>query len=327
MKKFTTVKDITNIYEIIKKVKYIKQNPFAFKKIGENKTIGLVFFQPSLRTRLSAQKAAFNIGANIWILNINNDSWKIEMSDGTVMYNNQEHIKEAISIMSLYCDILAVRILPNLINKNYDYNEIILHKICKYSKVPIISLESATLHPLQSLADIVTIEENKPNKKEIKVVLSWAPHVKPLPQSVANSFIEWIIKLDHINLVIVNPEGYELSKSFTKNINILYNQKEAFKNADFIYTKNWSSFIHYGKILLNHSSWIINSRKMKLTDNAKFMHCLPVRRNLIVEDNVIDSKNSLILEQAKNRIFATQTIFIEILKFLKKNDSSIKNRR
>lgn len=323
MKKFTSINDISNLSFLIKKVLNIKKNPFLFKNKGINKTIGLVFFQPSLRTRLSSQKAAFNIGANVWIMNIDNDSWKIETSDGIIMENSQEHIKEAISVMSLYCDILAVRIMPNLINKDYDYKEILLKKIISYSKVPVISLESATLHPLQSLADVVTIEEFRSRNKNIKVVLTWAPHIKALPHSVANSFIEWSSQLNKIDLVIVHPKGYELNKKFTKTIKILNNQNEAFKNADFIYAKNWSSFYNYGKIICTDKSWMITNKKMSLTNNAKFMHCLPIRRNIVVEDLVLDSEYSIVLQQAENRIFAAQTIFIEILENIMKNDSNI----
>lgn len=313
MKRFTSINDIENIDLLLNKIKNVKKKPFSFKNIGNNKTIGLVFFQPSLRTRLSTQKAIFNIGANTWILNINNDSWKIEISNGNIMENSQEHIKEAISVMSMYCDVLAVRIFPNLKDREYDYKEILLKKIIKYSKVPVISLESATLHPLQSLADILTIEEFNPLKNKIKVVLTWAPHVKALPQSVPNSFIQWASKINYIDLVLTHPIGYELNKLYTKNIYITNNQKKAFNGADFIYAKNWSSFYNYGKMLDINSSWIINKEKMNLTNNAKFMHCLPVRRNIVVSDEVIDGKNSIILEQSENRIFATQTILLEIL--------------
>lgn len=313
MKKFTSISDISNISLLINKVLDIKQHPFAFKNQGINKTIGLIFFQPSLRTRLSSQKAAFNIGANVWIMNMDHNTWKIETDDGVIMENSQEHLKEAISVMSLYCDILAVRIMPNLINKSYDYKEILLNKIIQYSKVPVISLESATLHPLQSLADVVTIEEFRSLNKKIKVVLTWVPHIKALPQSVSNSFLQWVTKLKNLDLVIVHPKEYALNKKFTKNIKILNNQNEAFKNADFIYAKNWSSFYDYGKVISHDRSWMITTQKMSLTNNAKFMHCLPVRRNIVVEDLVLDSEYSIILEQAKNRIFSAQTIFLEIL--------------
>lgn len=323
MKKFTNINDVSNLSLLINKVIDLKKNPFIFKSKGINKTIGLVFFQPSLRTRLSSQKAAFNIGANVWIMNINSESWKIETNDGIIMKNTQEHIKDAISVMSLYCDILAVRIMPNLIDKDYDCKEILLNKIITYSKVPVISLESATLHPLQSLADVVTIEEFRSKNTNIKIVLTWAPHIKALPHSVPNSFIEWVSKLEKVDLVIVNPKGYELNTKFTKKIKILNDQNEAFKNADFIYAKNWSSFYNYGKVICNDISWMITNKKMSITNNAKFMHCLPVRRNVVVEDLVLDSQYSIVLQQAENRIFSAQTIFIEILENIMKNDSNI----
>ncbi len=309
MKKFISVNDVKNVKTLIFKAIKLKKNPFFYKK---NKTIGLVFFNPSLRTRISSQKAAFNLGCKTWILNINYDSWKIETSDGSVMNYTQEHLKEAIGVMSLYCDLLAVRTFPGLLEKEYDYKEILLKKIIKYSKVPVVNLESATLHPLQSLADLITIEEFK-TKKTIKIVLSWAPHIKALPQSVPNSFIEWVKKIKDIKLYITNPDGYNLNSDLTFGIKLIPNQNEAFKNADFIYAKNWSSYENYGKRIFKDLSWTITKEKMQLTNKAKFMHCLPVRRNLVVEDSVLDDKNSIVLNQAENRIFATQIVFLEIL--------------
>ncbi|WP_110493468.1 Rossmann-fold NAD(P)-binding domain-containing protein [Candidatus Karelsulcia muelleri] len=309
MKQFLSVNDVKNVKTLIFKAIKLKKNPFFYKK---NKTIGLVFFNPSLRTRISSQKAAFNLGCKTWILNINSDSWKIETSDGSVMNSTQEHLKEAIGVMSLYCDLLAVRTFPGLLEKEYDYKEILLKKIIKYSKVPVVNLESATLHPLQSLADLITIEEFK-TKKTIKIVLSWAPHIKALPQSVPNSFIEWVKKIKDIKLYITNPDGYNLNSDLTFGIKLIPNQKEAFKNADFIYAKNWSSYENYGKRIFKDLSWTITKEKMQLTNKAKFMHCLPVRRNLVVEDSVLDDKNSIFLNQAENRIFATQIVFLEIL--------------
>lgn len=309
MKQFISVNDVKNVKTLIFKAIKLKKNPFFYKK---NKTIGLVFFNPSLRTRISSQKAAFNLGCKTWILNINSDSWKIETSDGSVMNYTQEHLKEAIGVMSLYCDLLAVRTFPGLFDKEYDYKEILLKKIIKYSKVPVVNLESATLHPLQSLADLITIEEFK-TKKTIKIVLSWAPHIKALPQSVPNSFIEWVKKIKDIKLYITNPYGYNLNSDLTFGIKLIPNQNEAFKNADFIYAKNWSSYENYGKRIFKDLSWTITKEKMQLTNKAKFMHCLPVRRNLVVEDSVLDDKNSIVLNQAENRIFATQIVFLEIL--------------
>ncbi|WP_316929438.1 Rossmann-fold NAD(P)-binding domain-containing protein [Candidatus Walczuchella monophlebidarum] len=280
----------------------------------KNKIIGLVFFNPSLRTRLSSQKAAFHLGCDTWTLNIDHDSWKIEMNDGDVMdRHSQEHIKEAVGVMSLYCDILGVRTFPGLKNRDSDYKEILFKNIENYSHVPIVNLESATRHPLQSLADAMTIEECRVPGNPIKVVLSWAPHPKALPHSVPNSFIEWISKLPNTDLIITHPIGYELDKEITKNTNILYNQEEALKYADFIYAKNWSSYTYYGKILCDDTRWMITCEKMDLTNKAKFMHCLPIRRNVVAEDAVLDSYISLIFQEAENRIFASKAIFKRIL--------------
>ncbi|WP_185870819.1 Rossmann-fold NAD(P)-binding domain-containing protein [Blattabacterium cuenoti] len=317
MKKFFSVEDVVNVYDLIKEAIYLKNNPYNFKY--KNKTIGLVFFNPSLRTRISCQKAAFNLGCHTWILDIDKDSWKIEMSDGGIMKTTQEHLKEAISVMSMYCDILAVRTFPNLVNRDYDYNEVIFKKILNYSRVPVVNMESATLHPLQSLADIITIAElTSFFKKTCKVVLSWAPHVKPLPHSVANSFSQWISKIKEVNFIITCPEGYNLSNKFSDGIGVrtIHNQNKAFENADFIYAKNWSSYSNYGKIICNGNDWMITKKKMKITNKAKFMHCLPVRRNVVVEDSVLDSKSSIVLEQSKNRIFSSQIIFKKIIESL-----------
>ncbi|WP_185859646.1 N-acetylornithine carbamoyltransferase [Blattabacterium cuenoti] len=318
MKKFFSVEDVLNVSDLIQEAISLKKDPYCFQHIGKNKTIGLVFFNPSLRTRISCQKAAFNLGCNTWVLDIHQDSWKIEMNDGNVMKNTQEHIKEAISVLSTYCDILAVRTFPNLLDRNEDYQEVIFNKILDYSKVPVINMESATLHPLQSLADVMTIAEIKPfsNKKKCKVVLSWAPHIKPLPHSVANSLSQWVSKIEEIDFIITFPEKYDLCNKFSNGIYTTHNQNEAFLNADFIYAKNWSSYINYGKILCSSSSWMITEKKMKLTNQAKLMHCLPVRRNMVVEDAVLDSPNSIVLQQAENRIYAAQIIFLKILQSL-----------
>ncbi|AER40378.1 MAG: acetylornithine carbamoyltransferase [Flavobacteriales bacterium] len=315
MKNFFSVEDVVNVYDLIKEAITIKKNPYGFQHIGKNKTIGLVFFNPSLRTRISCQKAAYNLGCNIWVLDLHRDSWKIEMEDGNVMKDTQEHIKEAISVMSLYCDILAVRTFPHLIDRDYDYNEILFKKVLNYSKVPVVNLESATLHPLQSLADVMTIAEFRPFFKS-KVVLSWVPHTKPLPHSVANSFSQWISKIEEIDFTITCPEQYDLYEKFSDGVSITYKQNEAFLNADFIYAKNWSSYMNYGKILCHSYDWMITEKKMKKTNEAKFMHCLPVRRNIVVEDSVLDSPYSIVLQQAENRIYATQIIFLKILQSL-----------
>ncbi len=314
MKQFTSVHDVPNVHEFVKKAIEIKQNPYGFQLFGKNKTIGCVFFNPSLRTRLSSQKAAFHLGADCWVLNVGADSWQLEMSDGTVMENTQEHIKEAIQVMSIYCDILAVRTFPSLKDKEEDYSEYIFNKIVENTTVPIVSLESATRHPLQSFADLITIEEHRPSDQKIKVVLTWAPHPKSLPQCVSNSFAEWAHHIPNAEFVITHPEGYELDEKFTQNAPIFYDQNKAFKHADFIYAKNWSSYHDYGKILSKDPNWMITAEKMKLTNQGKFMHCLPMRRNVIASDDVMDSKSSIVIPQAENRIYSAQTIFLEMLK-------------
>ena len=314
MKKFTSVQDVPDVQAFVQKALEIKKNPFGQQDLGKNKTIGLIFFNPSLRTRLSSQKAAFNLGANCWVLNAGADSWSLEMADGTVMENTQEHIKEAIQVMSVYCDVLAVRTFPSLTDREYDYTEFVFNKIIENATVPVISLESATRHPLQSFADLITIEEYRPKNQKIKVVLTWAPHPKALPQCVANSFAEWGHHIDNCEFVITHPNGYALNEQFVQGAKVTHNQDEAFAGADFIYAKNWSSYEDYGKILSKDMSWTVTSEKMKLTNNAKFMHCLPVRRNLIVSDDVLDSPSSIVIPEAENRIYSAQTIFAEMLK-------------
>jgi len=312
MKKFTSIDDISNLSELLSTSKEVKKNPFGFKKYGINKTLGLLFFNPSLRTRLSTQKAAFNLGMDVMVMNLNDDGWSIELEDGTIMNKgSQEHIKEASRVISQYCDIIGIRTFPTLNDKTRDYNEIVLNKFIENASVPVVSLESSTRHPLQSFADLITIEEHKP-KEFPKVVLTWAPHPKSLPQAVANSFVEWISKSD-CELIITNPDGFNLSPHFTKGIKIIHNQEEALKDADFVYAKNWSSYDDYGKIGVGLDDWQITKDKMKLTNNGKFMHCLPVRRNVVVSDEVIDSDNSLVIQQANNRTYAAQTILLKML--------------
>jgi len=311
MKQFLSFYGI-DVITLVKEALFLKKNPYLFKHIGINKTIGFIFFNTSLRTRLSSQKAALYLGCETWVLNIDKDSWKIEMGDGVVMKKTQEHLKEAIGVMSLYCDILAVRTFPNLKNKRYDINESLLKQIQYYSSIPVVSLESATLHPLQSLADAMTIEEFKPKKDRVNVVLSWAPHPISLPQSVPNSFAQCISKLNYTNLVITHPKGYELNDNFINGAHIFYNQSEAFKEADFIYAKNWSSYNNYGDLLTIDPNWIVSTEK--IINHAQFMHCLPIRRNLIVEDVILDS--SLVLHEAENRTFSTQAVFKTLLKNL-----------
>ena len=312
MKKFTSITDIENVTELLQSAKEIKENPYHFQSFGKNKTLGLLFFNPSLRTRLSTQKAAMNLGMNVMVMNLNKEGWQIEFQDGTIMdQGSQEHIKEAAAVISQYCDIIGIRTFPSLKNREEDYQENILNQFIKNAQVPIVSLESATRHPLQGFADLMTIEEHKKNTRP-KIVLTWAPHPKALPQAVANSFASWAKTTDY-QFVIANPKGFDLSKDITNGVTINHNQTEALAGADFVYAKNWSSFSDYGKIGLDHQDWKIDIEKMKLTNEAKFMHCLPVRRNVVVADEVLDSKNSLVINQANNRTFAAQTVLLKLL--------------
>ncbi|QOD61140.1 acetylornithine carbamoyltransferase [Polaribacter haliotis] len=309
MKNYTHINDIDDINSWIKEAKALKKNPLKDIELGKNKTLGLLFFNSSLRTRLSTQKAALNLGMNPIVMNVSGDAWGIEFLDGTVMNGNTaEHIKEAAQVVSQYCDVIAVRAFPTLIEKDKDESELVLSSFVKYASVPIINMESATGHPLQGFTDAITISENA-TKKKPKVVLSWAPHIKALPHAVGNSFVQTMQKMD-VEFVITNPEGYNLNPEITKDTPIYHNQKEALKDADFVYTKNWSSYDDYGKILKTDSDWMITNEKI---GNAKFMHCLPVRRNLVVEDAVLDGENSLVIEQANNRTFAAQLVLKKIL--------------
>ena len=315
MKKYTSISDISSLSTIIDEAIHLKNNPFAFQSLGKNKTIVMLFFNPSLRTRLSTQKAAMNLGMQVMIMNISKDGWQLEFEDGSVMNNTtSEHVKEAAQVISQYCDVLAIRTFAGLMNRNEDYDEKVMHDFVKYATVPIVSLESAIGHPLQALTDVITIKEHQKESKP-KVVLSWAPHPKALPQAVANSFVN-VMKLSEVDFVITHPEGYELNPEITDGVAIEYNQKKAFENADFIYAKNWSSFTNYGKVLTADDSWMITEKKMQITNNAKFMHCLPVRRNMVVEDAVIDSENSLVIEQSNNRTFAAQVVLKKILQHI-----------
>ncbi|TDM00493.1 MAG: acetylornithine carbamoyltransferase [Flavobacteriaceae bacterium] len=315
MKNFFSFDDVKDINALLETALEIKKNPFSRQEVGKNKTIGLLFFNPSLRTRLSSVKAAYNLGANVWVLNAGGDSWTLEMGDGTIMDGNtQEHINEAIRVMNTYCDVFGVRTFPNLKDRDYDYQEVFFKKIMSLATKPVVSLESATLHPLQSFADLITIAEHKPPKEKTKVVLTWAPHPRVLPQCVSNSFAQWFTKVDWIDLTIAQPKGYELSPEFTKGATLEYDQNKALEGADFVYAKNWSSFQNYGQKLDVSENWTIDSAKMSLTNQGKFMHCLPVRRNVVVTDDVIDSAASLVIQQAENRVYSAQTIFHELLK-------------
>ena len=307
MKYFTTVNDIYDATRLVKDALELKANPYSNSSLGKNKTLGLIFFNSSLRTRLSTQKAALNLGMHVIVMNIGTEGWALEYEDGSIMNGSSvEHIKDAAAVIGLYCDIIAVRCFPTLTNKQEDYSEKVLLQFMKYSKKPIISLESATLHPLQSLADIMTIEEYK-KVENPKIVLTWAPHIKPLPQVVANSFSEWVLKSNY-ELIITHPKGYELCEDYIKGAKIEYDQQTALANADFVYVKNWSSYNDYGKVLDGNQEWLLNNQKMLVTNSAKVMHCLPVRRNLELSDELLDGENSLVLHQAENRIYAAQTV-------------------
>ncbi|SEG55565.1 ornithine carbamoyltransferase [Halpernia humi] len=313
MQNFTSVEDINDLQSIIKEALKIKENPLAEPDKGKGKTIGLVFLNSSLRTRLSSQIAAQNLGLNVLTLNAAQEAWNLEFSDGAIMNGDTvEHIKDAIEVLNQYCDIIAVRCFAGMKNKEDDVNESILSQFLKHAKVPVISLESATRHPLQSLADCITITENWKEDRKPKVVLTWAPHIKPIAQAVGNSFAEWMQEMD-VDFVITNPEGYDLDPKFVKNSTVIHNQNEALKDADFIYVKNWSSFENYAQMPEVKENWMLTNEKLKLTNNAKVMHCLPVRRNVELSDEVMDSENSIIYQQAKNRIFSAQTVFSEIL--------------
>ncbi|WP_374459514.1 N-acetylornithine carbamoyltransferase [Chryseobacterium taeanense] len=313
MKKFTSVSDVENLQQIIKKALQIKENPLSEPEKGKGKTIGLVFLNSSLRTRLSSQIAAQNLGLNVLTLNAAQEAWNLEFADGAVMNGDTvEHIKDAIEVLNQYCDIIAVRCFAGMKNKEDDVNESILSQFEQYAKVPVISLESATRHPLQSLADCITITENWKENRKPKVVLTWAPHIKPIAQAVGNSFAEWMQEMD-VDFIITNPEGYDLDKNFTKDVKVIHDQNEALKDADFIYVKNWSSFDDYATMPEVKENWMLTNEKLENTNQAKVMHCLPVRRNVELSDEVMDGENSIIYQQAKNRIFSAQAVFSEIL--------------
>src|ERR1700743_3538202 len=315
MKQFTSVLDVTDINALAASALQLKKDPFAFQDLGKNKTIGLVFLNPSLRTRLSTQKAALNLGMNVIVLNMDKEGWALELQDGAIMNGSSvEHIKEAAAVMGEYCDIIGIRSFPGLKDRDEDYSESIFNKFVKYCGVPIVSLESATRHPLQSLADLITIEELK-TKPRPKVVLTWAPHIKPLPQAVPNSFAEWMCKAD-VDFTITHPEGYELCEEFTQGAPITHNQDEALADADFIYVKNWSAYEPYGKIFGGHEDWMLTNAKLKNTNNAKVMHCLPVRRNLELSDEILDGQNSIVIHEAGNRVWAAQAVLKQMLESL-----------
>jgi N-succinyl-L-ornithine transcarbamylase len=315
MQKFTSVKDIPDLKKAVEIALEIKNDRYAFRHLGKNKTMVLIFFNPSLRTRLSTQKAAMNLGMNTMVLDVNKDGWQLETGLGVRMDGDKpEHLLEAIPVIGRYCDVIGVRAFARFENRENDYSEEILNQFVDYAGVPVVSMEGATRHPLQSYADLVTIEEFKV-KPNPKVVLTWAPHPKALPQAVSNSFVEWMRQTDY-ELVVTHPEGYELAPEFMGDVKVEYDQKKAFKDADFIYAKNWSSYSSYGKILSTDYRWTVDEEKMAVTNHAFFMHCLPVRRNVIVTDGVIDSRSSLVVEQAANREITAQAVLKMILESL-----------
>jgi N-succinyl-L-ornithine transcarbamylase len=316
MKLFSSVHDIDTIQSIVAEALALKANPYAHQALGKNKTLGLVFLNPSLRTRLSTQKAAANLGMQVLVMNMDKDGWALETQDGIIMNGTSvEHIREAAAVMGQYCDVLGLRSFPKLLNRDEDYSEDLFNKFVQFCGVPVISLESATRHPLQSLADIITIKEHQTTAKP-KVVLTWAPHVKALPQAVPNSFSEWMAKAQEeglIDFVITHPEGYELAEEFTQGITITHQQEEALIGADFVYVKNWSSYQDYGKVLLVKEEWMLNKESLAISPNAKVMHCLPVRRDLELAAELLDSDRSLVIAEAGNRVWAAQAVLKRIL--------------
>ena len=320
MKSFFHVSDIGDLGAALEEAKQVKANPFAWKHLGENKTIMLVFFNSSLRTRLSSQKAALNLGMSPIVLNIGQDSWKLETEMGVVMDGDKsEHLREAIPVMTSYCDLIGIRSFAGLQDRAFDYSETVLKQFVEYGGKPVISLESATVHPCQAFADLITIEEYK-KKKRPKVVLTWAPHPRALPQAVPNSFAEWMNAAD-VDFVITHPRGYELDPAFAGNAPVEYDQMKALEGADFVYAKNWScpgvtDPAQYGQILSKDMSWTVDAKHMAVTNNAYFMHCLPVRRNMIVSDEVIDAPTSLVIPEAANRAVSAQVVMKRMLESL-----------
>jgi N-succinyl-L-ornithine transcarbamylase len=312
MKLFTSVHDVTDINALVAEALQLKQNPYAHQHLGKNKTIGLIFLNPSLRTRMSTQKAALNLGMNVMVLNIDKEGWALELRDNVVMNGTTvEHIREAAAVMGQYVDIMGVRSFPGLKNRDEDYSEVIFNKFVEYCGVPVLSLESATRHPLQSLADLITITELK-TKPRPKVVLTWAPHIKPLPQAVPNSFAEWMCRAN-VDFTITHPKGFELSTDFTQGATITHNQDEALAGADFIYVKNWSAYEPYGSIVPGNEDWMLTNERLHISNKAKVMHCLPVRRNLELSDEILDGPHSIVVHEAANRVWAAQAVLKQML--------------
>ncbi len=315
MKLFSSVNDVTDINQLVADALKLKQDPYAFQHLGKNRTLGLIFLNPSLRTRLSTQRAATNLGMNVIVMNMDKEGWALEFNDGVIMNGTTvEHIREAAGVMGQYVDILGVRSFPGLKDRELDYSEEIFNKFVKYCGIPVVSLESATRHPLQSLADLVTITELKKTARP-KVVLTWAPHIKPLPQAVPNSFAEWMCKAD-VDFVIAHPKGYELCADYTQGATITNNQEEAIAGADFIYVKNWSAYEPYGQVIAGFDDWMLTPEKLAPTNDAKIMHCLPVRRNLELSAEILDGPNSLVVHEAGNRVWAAQAVLKKMLETL-----------
>jgi N-succinyl-L-ornithine transcarbamylase len=314
MRRFTSVHDVPDLPALLAKALAIKQNQHATPEAGKHRVLGLLFFNPSLRTQMSSQRAAFNLGMNVISLNAQ-QSWQMEFEDGAVMDGDKvEHIREGAAVIGQYCDILGIRTFPSLTDREKDYSERVIEQFIKYCPVPVVSLESATRHPLQSLADLLTIETLKRSARP-KVTLTWAPHVKALPQCVGNSFAEWMNHAE-VDFTIAHPEGFELAPEFAGKARIVHNQEEALDGADFVYAKNWSAYSDYGKVGPRDPAWMLTAEKMKRTNNARFMHCLPVRRNVEVHDSVLDGPWSVVAEQAQNRTYAAQAVMSEMLKVL-----------
>lgn len=317
MKNFISVNDVASINTLAAKALAYKADPFRHRHLGANKRIGLLFLNPSMRTRLSTQIAAQNLGMEAIVFNVGQEGWTLEFEDEAIMSGHTvEHVKDAAPVMGKYFDILCIRTFPSLRNREEDYSELFINQFIRYAGIPVVSLESATLHPLQSLADIITIKENIQQnniRHKPKIVLTWAPHIKPLPQCVANSFSQWINAWGEADFVITHPEDYELAEPFTRGATITHDQDAALENADFVYVKNWSTYTDYGRIYCNDPGWMLTMEKLQTTNNAKVMHCLPVRRNVELSDEVLDSGNSVVTQQAGNRIWSAQAVLSEIL--------------
>lgn len=315
MRNFISVNDVTDIDALVKKALAYKANPYKDKQLGFQKRIGMLFLNPSMRTRLSTQIAAQQLGMEAIVFNVGQEGWALEFEEEAIMSGSSvEHVKDAAPILGNYFDILCIRTFPSLKNREDDYSELYINQFIKYAGIPVVSLESATLHPLQSLTDIITISENMPSSgKRPKIVLTWAPHVKPLPQCVANSFAQWVNAWGGADFVITHPEDYDLDEKFTKGATIIQDQNEALKDADFIYVKNWSTYHDYGRIYSNDPAWMLDNKKLVHTNQAKVMHCLPVRRNVELSDEILDGANSIVTRQASNRVWAAQAVLSEIL--------------